>query len=151
MIATASAPASSAAQAARPGRGLAAGIVAALLGALVFGIIQGKIGHRGQEVGYWALCIGLLIGAVVGKLGGRVPLLALIGIPLALVSVSLAQLIGVAVQMGDQSSWPTADTLIDHFGLVADYWRDRILGRNDITFYAVAGVESYLVAKRITE
>ena len=145
----ASAP--SAAPAARPCRGLAAGVAAALLGALVFGVVQGKIGHRGQEVGYWALCIGLLVGAALGKLGGRAPLLALVGIPLALVGVSLAQLIGVAVHMGDESSWPTADTLLQHFGLVVDYWRGEILGRNDITFYSVAGAESYLVAKRITE
>ncbi|MFG2578450.1 hypothetical protein [Streptomyces malaysiensis] len=145
------ASASSAAQAPRPARGLAAGIAAALLGALVFGFIQGKIGHRGQEVGYWALCIGLLTGAALGKLGGRAPLLALIGIPLAVVSVSLAQLLGAAVLMGDESSWPTTDTLIEHFGLVMDYWRDHILGRNDITFYAVAGAESYLVARRVTE
>lgn len=143
--------ASSASPDARPGRGLAAGIATTLLAAALFGFVQGKIGHRGQEVGYWALCIGLLIGAALGKLGGRAPLLALIGIPLALVGVSLAQLIGVAVQMGDQSSWPTADTLIGHFGLVMDSWRSDVLGRNDITFYAVAGVESYLVAKRITE
>ncbi|CAM5731590.1 hypothetical protein [Streptomyces mordarskii] len=141
----------SAAQAPRPARGLAAGIAAALLGALVFGFIQGKIGHCGQEVGYWALGIGLLTGAALGKLGGRAPLLALTGIPLAVVGVSLAQLLGVAVLMGDESSWPTADALIGHFGLVMDHWRDDILGRNDITFYAVAGAESYLVAKRITE
>jgi hypothetical protein len=148
MIAPASA---TAAAPPRPGRGLVAGVAAALVGALVFGVVQGKIGHRGQEVGYWALCIGLLIGAALGKLGGRAPLLALIGIPLALVGVLLAQLIGIAVHMGDQSSWPTADTLIEHFGQVIDYWRGEILGRNDITFYAVAGAESYLVAKRITE
>ncbi|MGW3433936.1 hypothetical protein ACWDHW_39310 [Streptomyces melanosporofaciens] len=145
------ASATSAAQAPRPARGFAAGSAAALLGALVFGFVQGKIGHRGQEVGYWALCIGLLTGAALGKLGGRAPLLALIGIPLAVAGVSLAQLLGVAVLMGDESSWPTADTLIGHFGLVMDHWRDDILGRNDITFYAVAGAESYLVAKRIAE
>ncbi|MEU1945678.1 hypothetical protein ACFW95_31275 [Streptomyces sp. NPDC059474] len=145
------APATSAAQAPRPARGLAAGSAAALLGALVFGFIQGKIGHRGQEVGYWALCIGLLTGATLGKLGGRAPLLALIGIPLAVAGVSLAQLLGVAVLMGDESSWPTTDTLIGHFGLVMDHWHDDILGRNDITFYAAAGAESYLVAKRIAE
>ncbi|QKV93184.1 hypothetical protein HUT19_16655 [Streptomyces sp. NA02950] len=136
---------------ARPGRGLAAGIAAGLLGALVFGEAQGKIGHGGQEVGYWALATGLLIGAALGGLGGRAPLLALIGIPLALVSVFFAQLVGIAVQIGDDSSWGTADTLIDHFGLVADHWRGEVLSRNDIMFYAVAGAESYLVAKRITE
>ncbi|MFD0445799.1 hypothetical protein ACFQ10_30815 [Streptomyces indonesiensis] len=92
-----------------------------------------------------------MTGAALGKLGGRAPLLALVGIPLAVVSVSLAQLIGAAVLMGDESSWPTTDTLTEHFGLVADYWRDHILGRNDITFYAVAGAEGYLVAKRIAE
>ncbi|MEK8172134.1 hypothetical protein NKH77_31295 [Streptomyces sp. M19] len=72
-------------------------------------------------------------------------------IPLALASVSLAQLIGSAVRVGDAASWATVDALTGHFGAVLDYWRDEILGRNDVTFYAVAGAESYLVARRVTE
>ncbi|WFB07886.1 hypothetical protein LRS74_13130 [Streptomyces sp. LX-29] len=58
----------------RTRRGIAAGAAAALLGALVFGFFQGKAGDRGPELGYWALCIGLLVGAALGKPGNQDPL-----------------------------------------------------------------------------
>jgi hypothetical protein len=150
-LAALAAAATPTAPAARPVRGLTGGAAAALLGAVVFGFVQGKTGQRGHEMGYWALCTGLLIGVALGKLGGRTPPLALVGIPLALVSVSLAQLLGSAMRVGDAAAWATADVLTGHFGLALDYWRDDVLGRNDITFYAVAGAESYLVARRVSE
>ncbi|KOG89675.1 hypothetical protein [Streptomyces varsoviensis] len=141
----------------RPARGLVAGAATALLVAVVFGWAQGLAGPDGHELGYWALAIGLLVGAALGKAGGRAPALAPLGTLLALLGVLLAQLLAAATHMNEATSDAMGHppgvlaTLVHHFGAVVDYWRHEMLGRNDIAFYAVAGAEGYLVAKRVAE
>ncbi|MEV6108627.1 hypothetical protein AB0M28_28580 [Streptomyces sp. NPDC051940] len=124
-----------------PWQGLAAGAGAALVGALVLGPLQATTGHRGLEQGYFALAVGILVGAALGKAGGtsaRARKVALMGVPLAWLGVVLVQWVASAVYVG---SW--ADAL--------DFWRHDVIGRNDVMFYVVAGAEGYLVAKRVSE
>ena len=45
------------------------GAAATVAGALVLGVTQGLVGARGLELGYWALALGLLVGAAVGRAG----------------------------------------------------------------------------------
>ncbi|MFE7119971.1 hypothetical protein ACFU99_31575 [Streptomyces sp. NPDC057654] len=141
----------------RPARGLAAGAATALLVAVVCGWAQGLAGPGSHELGYWALAIGLLVGAALGKAGGRAPALAPLGTLLALLGVLLAQLLAAATTMGEATSDALGHppgvlaTLLHDFDAVVDYWRDEMLGRNDIAFYAVAAAEGYLVAKRVAE
>ncbi|MGP3981941.1 hypothetical protein [Streptomyces sp. KR80] len=137
----------------RPGPGVAAGAAATVAGGLLLGALQGwgslpgealGEGARGYELGYWALAIGLLVGAVLGKVGGQGRAIALWGVPLALAGVALAQLLAAAIQVG------AGDVHLEP-GPVLDYWQHEILGRNDVTFYAVAAAEAYLVARRVAE
>lgn len=127
----------------RAGLGIAAGAAAAGLGALLLGGLQGATGPAGLELGYWSLAIGLLVGAVLGKVGGHGRAVAVWGVPLALAGVALAQLLAAALQVGP------ADAVLWHLGPAVDYWQGHVLGRNDITFYTVAGLEGYLVAERV--
>ncbi|MEU6082173.1 hypothetical protein [Streptomyces sp. NPDC047108] len=129
----------------RASAGVAAGAAAALAGALLLGPLQGASGPTGPELGYWALAMGLFVGAVLGKVGGRGRSVALWGIPLALAGVALAQVLAawMLVEQGGMFVW--------HPGSAVDHWRGEILGENDIAFYAVAALEGCLVAQRIAE
>ncbi|MGP3999250.1 hypothetical protein [Streptomyces sp. 8N706] len=137
---------------ARPTTGIAAGAVTAVVGALLLGTLQGALGPQGHELGYWALGIGLLVGAVLGKAGGRSRAVAVSGIPLAMAGVAIAQLLAAAMQSGSAGpGYSPLDLLTGHAGPALDYWRSEILGKNDVTFYTVAALEGFLVAKRVAE
>ncbi|MET8680849.1 hypothetical protein ABZW18_25525 [Streptomyces sp. NPDC004647] len=133
----------------RTGLGVAAGAAAATAAGLLLGALQGGTGRQSHELGFWALAIGLLVGAVLGKVGGRGRAVALWGIPLALAGVALAQLLAAASQAAP--GYSALDLFTGHPGPALDYWWTEILGRNDVTFYTVAGLEGYLVAQRVAE
>ncbi|MFC7218884.1 hypothetical protein ACFQLX_12015 [Streptomyces polyrhachis] len=127
----------------RPGvlPGLLAGAGAALVGALLLGPLQGSSGHRVLELGYFALLLGVTVGAVLGRASGaaaRSRRVALLAVPLALLGVLLTQWLASAAYTG---SWQEA----------LPFWRQTLLGGNDVTFFAVAAVEAYLVAKRVSQ
>ncbi|MQY16476.1 hypothetical protein SRB5_66750 [Streptomyces sp. RB5] len=124
-----------------PVLGLLAGAAAAVLGALILGPLQGSTGERGLELGYFALAAGVLVGAALGKAAGtsaRARRVALLAVPPALLGVMLGQWVASAVYIG---SWDGS----------LEFWRHHVFGRNDWTFYLVAGAEGYLVAKRVAE
>ncbi|WP_258563292.1 hypothetical protein [Streptomyces phytophilus] len=119
---------------------LAVGAAATVAGALVLGLTQGLVGERGLELGYWALALGLLVGAAVGLAGEQTRGSAFLAIPVALVGVLLTQLTATAVHLG------TADV-----GAAYDFWHTGVLGKNDMTFYLVAAAEAFLVSQRVSE
>ncbi len=119
---------------------LAVGAAATVAGALVLGVTQGLVGERGLELGYWALALGLLVGAAVGRAGERTRGAALVAIPVALVGVLLTQITATAVYLG------TADV-----GEAYDFWNAEVLGKNDMSFLLVAGAEAFLVSQRVSE
>ncbi|MGK5631941.1 hypothetical protein [Streptomyces sp. URMC 123] len=136
----------------RPGLALVVGLATAVGVAAVFGLLEGRTGRQGHEVGYWALALGVLLGAVLGKVGGRSRLVPWLGVPVALLAVAVSQLVTSAVQVAAHGgAASTLDALTGHVGLCLDYWWDEIIGRNDITFYCVAALEGALVAKRVAE
>ncbi|MEV6315863.1 hypothetical protein [Streptomyces sp. NPDC051776] len=129
----------------RAGVGVAAGAGASLSGALLLGALQGAACPAGPELGYWALGIGLLVGAVLGKLGGRGRAVALYGVPLATAGVAVAQVLAARMQV------EPGGAIVRHLGPALDYWLGEILGKNDVAFYTVAALEGYLVAQRVAE
>lgn len=58
------------------GLGIAAAVVAALVAAAAYGGIMNAID---RQVGYAAVGVGLLIGFAAGKLGGKNPVLPVVG------------------------------------------------------------------------
>ncbi|WP_407560622.1 hypothetical protein [Streptomyces sp. 184] len=124
----------------RPVQALAVGAAATVAGALLLGVTQGLVGERGLELGYWALALGLLVGAAVGWAGEQSRTLALGAVPVALVGVVLTQIAATAVYLG------SADV-----GAAYDFWRSEVLGKNDMTFFLVAGAEAFLVSQRVSE
>jgi hypothetical protein len=119
---------------------LAVGAAATVAGALVLGVTQGLVGERALELGYWALALGLLVGAVVGRAGEQARGSALLAIPVALAGVLLTQITATAVHLG------TADV-----GTAYDFWSTDVLGKNDMSFLLVAAAEAFLVSQRVSE
>lgn len=119
---------------------LAVGAAATVAGALVLGVTQGLVGARGLELGYWALALGLLVGAAVGRAGEQTRGSALLAIPVAITGVLLTQIVATAVHLG------SADV-----GAAYDFWSSEVLGKNDLTFYLVAAAEAFLVSQRVSE
>lgn len=123
----------------RPLQALAYGTAATVAGALILGATQGKTGEQALDLGYWTLAVGILVGAAVGRYGGARSA-ALVAVPLAVGGAILTQVVGGAVYEGAPD--PAA---------AFDFWRTQILSNNDLSFYAVAAAEGYLVALRVSE
>ncbi|MDJ0340594.1 hypothetical protein QMK19_11290 [Streptomyces sp. H10-C2] len=128
------------------GLGILAGVVVMLVAAAAYG---GIIKATEHEIGYAALAVGALVGAALGKAGGRNPVLPVIGIPLALLGVYLGQIFGITLLLGASPDAPGIMTILtDHFDIVQQAWKES-LGGMDILFFGIAGVEGFVVAKRV--
>lgn len=134
------------APAGNPGLGVAAGIAAALIAAVIYGLIIKGTKH---ELGYAALAVGALVGFAVGKVGGRNPALPVIGIPLALLGVYLGQIFGIALLISSIDGAPGVMTILtDHFGDLSHAWKEA-MDAKDFLFFGIAGLEGFVVAKRV--
>ncbi|WUH91415.1 hypothetical protein OG900_15750 [Streptomyces sp. NBC_00433] len=135
-----------AAPAGNPGLGVLAGVAAMLVAALVYGLLIKATKH---EISYAAVAVGVLVGFALAKAGGRNPALPFIGVPLALLGVYLGQLFGIALLISDLSGAPGVVTLFtDHFSVLQDSWKEAMNGR-DYFFFAIAGLEGFIVTKRV--
>ncbi|SHK62377.1 hypothetical protein [Actinacidiphila paucisporea] len=135
-----------AAPAGNPGLGVAAGIAAALIAAVIYGLLIKGTKH---EIGYAALAVGAVVGFALAKVGGRNPALPFIGVPLALLGVYLGQLFGIALLISDISGAPGVVSLFtDHFSALQDTWKHAMDGK-DYFFFAIAGIEGFVVTKRV--
>ncbi|WP_055586206.1 hypothetical protein [Peterkaempfera griseoplana] len=128
----------------RAALGLLAGVAAALVGAAVYG---GIIRGTNHEFSYAALAVGALVGAALGKVGGRSQTLPILGVPLALLGVFLGQMFGLALLAAHDAGMSVSVVLSDHAGVIYDLWKDQ-LSPMDVLFFGIAGVEGFLFAKR---
>jgi len=126
--------------------GIVAGIVAALIAAAIYGALIKGTKH---EIGYAALAVGALIGFTLGKIGGRNPVLPIVGIPLALFSVYAGQLFGIALLIAAVPGAPGVVSIFtDHFSVLQQTWKDS-MDAKDIFFFAIAGLEGFVVTRRV--
>jgi hypothetical protein len=135
-----------AASAGNPGLGIVAGVAAALVAAVIYGLLIKGTKH---EIGYAALAVGALVGFALAKAGGRNPSLPFIGIPLALLGVYLGQIFGIALLISDIPGAPGVMSLFtSHYGVLQDTWKDA-MDAKDYLFFAIAGIEGFVVTKRV--
>lgn len=128
------------------GLGIVVGVVAMLAAAAAYG---GIIKATEHEIGYAALAVGALVGAALGKVGGRNPVLPVVGVPLALLGVYLGQLFGIALLVSATSGAPDVVTIFtDHLGDLQSAWKSS-LDVKDVLFFGIAGLEGFLFAKRL--
>ncbi|MFJ6214412.1 hypothetical protein ACIQGZ_13915 [Streptomyces sp. NPDC092296] len=132
------------ATASRAALGALAGVVAALVAAALYG---GLIRVTEREFSYAALAVGALVGAALGKVGGRSQTLPVLGVPLALLGVFLGQLFGIALLAQHELGISVSTLMLDHTGTLYDAWKEQ-LGVMDVLFFAVAGYMGFALAKR---
>ncbi|MFH8403381.1 hypothetical protein ACH4FX_01225 [Streptomyces sp. NPDC018019] len=129
-----------------PGLAVALGIVTTLVAAGVYGAVLKAV--DGASIGYAALAVGALIGAVLGKVGGRGAALPVIGAVLGLLGLYLGQVFGIALITSDITGMPLSETVLGHFDLVNAAWQEY-LGAIDVVFYLLAGAGGFQVTKKL--
>jgi hypothetical protein len=138
------------------GLGLAAGLAAAVVGALAYGGVMRALANEDgsyTEIGYAALAVGALVGFALGKVGGRNPILPLIGVPLALVAVFCGQLFGFALMI---SWWSEAtpdpltvtEILTSNLGDLIEGWKEEAEAMTYL-FLGISGVAGYTITKKV--
>ncbi|MFD9335929.1 hypothetical protein ACFWBF_16180 [Streptomyces sp. NPDC060028] len=127
------------------GLGLVAAVVAALVTAGIYGAI---IGATKYQIGYAAVGVGFVIGFAAGKLGGRNPLLPVVGALLSLVAVLAGQILGIAMIGADELGVGTLDVLNLGVSLLFDAWKED---SDPLTFLflAIGGYTAFQTARKI--
>ncbi|MFG1808854.1 hypothetical protein [Streptomyces sp. NPDC049040] len=129
-----------------PGLGVLAGFAAALVAAVIYGLLIKATKH---EISYAALGVGAIVGFAIAKAGGRNPALPFLAVPLALFGVYAGQMFAIALAVSDLPGAPgVVSILTHHYGLVQDYWK-HIMDGKDIFFFAVAGIVGFGVSKNV--
>lgn len=127
------------------GLGILVALGAALAAALVYGLLIKGTKH---EIGYAALAVGALVGFALGKVGGRNPVLPFLGVPIALLGVYVGQLFGIALLVSSEFHIGVVDIFTHHFHELQQTWKDSMDGK-DFFFFAIAGLEGFVVTKRV--
>lgn len=123
--------------------GLGVGVLAMVVGAALYaGVMKGTE----HQVGYMAFGVAALIGFGVGKVGGANVLLPVFAAVLSLAAVFLGQFFGIALWASDEVNMSLMDVLNDL--PVFDAWKES-LEAMDFLFYAIAGFEGFVIAKRV--
>jgi hypothetical protein len=130
----------------RFGLGLLAGIGAALAAVFVYAAILRFTDH---EIGYVALVVGLLVGGAAGKAGGRNAVLPVVAAVISLLAVWFGQLTGIAWMTTHH--YPGISFFFDHFSDLVQSWKDHFIDARDILFFAIAGVEGFVVTRRMAQ
>ncbi|MER5971647.1 hypothetical protein ABT112_18250 [Streptomyces sp. NPDC002055] len=139
-------PPAPAARRGTPGLAIVAGAAAMLIGAGVYGGIFKAF--DGTQIGYLAVGVGALVGAVLGKVGGRHPVLPVVGAVLGLVGVYCGQLFGFALVISDIGQGSVVDVLTQHLDLLSQAWK-KSLEPIDALFFALAGFAGFSTAKKL--
>ncbi|MCQ8773297.1 hypothetical protein [Streptomyces telluris] len=129
-----------------PGLALVLGFVAMLVGAAVYGGIL-KASDGGQ-IGYLAVGTGALIGAALGKVGGRNPALPVVGVLLGLLGVYLGQIFGIALELSDVFRVPVTEILFEHFDSLSEAWQEY-LEPIDALFFILGGAGAFQTARKL--
>ncbi|MDF3291062.1 hypothetical protein [Streptomyces silvisoli] len=128
------------------GAGVLAGLGTAVVAALLYAAI---IRFTNHEIGYVALVVGLLIGAAMGKAGGRNAALPVLGIVFSLLAVWLGQLIGIAwLATHLDPGLSFVHLFFGQFGALLKAWQNG-LDAKDFLFFGIAGLEGWAVTRRV--
>ncbi|MEC4017453.1 hypothetical protein [Streptomyces sp. H27-D2] len=128
------------------GLAIVAGVVAMLVGAGIYGGVF-KASDGGQ-VGYLAAGVGALIGAALGKIGGRNPILVFVGILLGLIGVYLGQIFGFTLVLMDYLHISVVEALTEYFDDISKAWQDNFEAI-DLLFYVLSGAAVFSAAKKL--
>ncbi|MGW0858191.1 hypothetical protein [Streptomyces sp. NPDC002690] len=130
---------------------LALGLLASFGTALAVGAIYGGItGATEREFVYAAVVVGLLVGWVAGKTGGRNPVLPFTSVVFALGSVYFGQLLADAIMASKQLPVSVSAMFFQHFGVLQEIWKadtDFI----SVLFFGIAGFAAFSAAKKISD
>lgn len=136
--------------------GILAGVAVMLVAIFAYaGIMRAMAKDDGHysEVGYIAIVVGLLVGAAIGKVGGRNPALPVAGLVLAVLGVFFGEIVGLAMiashyasLSGQSISW--FSVLTQHFGDVFRQWKHDFDVKTFL-FLALAGLEGFVVTRRV--
>ncbi|MEV0260808.1 hypothetical protein AB0I49_05610 [Streptomyces sp. NPDC050617] len=135
-----------AARTGNPGLAVVAGVVAMLVGSAIYGAILKAT--DGAQIGYLAAATGALIGAALGKLGGRNAALPVVGAALGLIGVYLGQVFGIALGISDAVNVPLTEVVFDHFDVLNRAWKEY-LEFIDVAFYLLGAAGAYSAAKKL--
>ncbi|MEU3446996.1 hypothetical protein AB0H29_07170 [Streptomyces thermolilacinus] len=124
--------------------GLLAAFVAALVAAGAYGGIAGAID---REVGYAAVGVGLLVGFLAGKAGGRNPVLPVVSAVIAAGAVYLGQLVTIAVLLDKLGEGSFAEIFFQNFGGLMELWKLAADGMTYV-FIAIGAVAAFAGAKK---
>ncbi len=133
----------------RFGAGLMAAVGAALAAVFIYAAILRYTDH---EIGYVALAVGLLVGAAAGKAGGRNAALPILAAVISLLAVWFGQLVGIAWMITHHvPELSFGQVFFDHFSDLVKSWKDNFIDAKDILFFAIAGVEGFVVTRRMAQ
>jgi hypothetical protein len=138
-----------------PGLAIGVAVVAAIVAAGIYAFILKSLfdDQTGEvtKIGYVSILVGALIGAAIGKLGGRNPGLWIAGAVLAIASVFMGEMYGYAMifeEVSDGQLGSATEILTDHFGDMFKGWRED-MGAMAWIFMALAPIAAYGTASRL--
>ncbi|MEU8546655.1 hypothetical protein AB0C81_06570 [Streptomyces roseoverticillatus] len=129
-----------------PSLAVVLGIVAMLIGSGIYGGIL-KASDGGQ-IGYMAVGTGALIGAALGKAGGRNAALPVVGALLGLLGVYLGQIFGIALELSDIANIPVSQVFTEHFDALNKAWKEY-LEPIDAVFFIFGAVGAFQTARKL--
>ncbi|MCX4628080.1 hypothetical protein [Streptomyces sp. NBC_01443] len=104
-----------------------------------------------RQIGYAAVGVGILVGFAAGKLGGKNPVLPVVGAILSLGAVYLGQLFYIALKLADYGNVGVGDVL-SHAGVsgLNDIWQEGAEAM-DYVFLVIGGFVAFGTAKKISD
>ena len=127
----------------RPGLAIVAGIGAMLLLVVVYAAIIDATKH---DYTYMALGVGLVLGLVLAKVGGRHPSLPVVALVLALLAIFLGEMAGMALLLHSQEGVGYG-TVMSHLGDLFSAWK-ATRNATGVFFFVIGGVEAFIFTRR---
>lgn len=136
---------------ARLGLGVVAGVVAAFVAGAVYAFI---LGQTDTKIGYVAIGVGALVGAAVGKVGGKNPALVAVGAVLAFAAAFVGEYFGIMFRVTEETPYSFSQAMdLIPFSDYIDAWTGSGEGEGyeakDYLFLALSVVAGGLVAKKV--
>ncbi|MGF1429593.1 hypothetical protein [Kitasatospora sp. LaBMicrA B282] len=126
------------------GAGIALGLVTMLAGAAAYGFIMKA---TNSQWSYFALALSMAVALALGRVGGRNPLLPVLGALFSLLGVFLGQLFFIYLVLHQQYGLGPGDVFGSEFGDTMQGWK-AMMDAKDIFFYLVAGIEGFVFTRR---
>ncbi|WP_051951321.1 hypothetical protein [Actinacidiphila yeochonensis] len=142
----------------KPGLAIGLGVVAAVVAALAYGGLlraMAKSDGTTTELRYAALAVGLLVGVVMGKVGGRHKALPFLAVLITLLSVVAGEIFGLALVVSHFFAQHNQDVsatslLLHHFHILFTGWKSDF-GAMRAFYLVLAGVAAFGLTKRTGE